>query len=150
MYQFTERIYLTADGKPTRDPGEANELLGHPGDEITAARARELGLKRSDDPATTYELTERVFLDAAGQVVPEGHEAAVSMLGAPGHTIPLEQAQALGLVEAAQPAKPTKKDLLARAAELGIEGLSERTKNDDIEAAIKVAEDALAKAGEQT
>lgn len=39
-----------------------------------------------------------------------------------------------------QPSAPTKKDLLARADELGIEGLTERSKNDDIAAAIAEAE----------
>ena len=38
------------------------------------------------------------------------------------------------------PAAPTKAELLARAEELGIEGLNERTKNDDIAAAIAEAE----------
>lgn len=38
------------------------------------------------------------------------------------------------------PEAPTKKELLARADELGIEGLTERTKNDDIAAAIAKAE----------
>ena len=38
------------------------------------------------------------------------------------------------------PSAPTKKELLARAEELGIEGLTAKTTNDDIAAAIAEAE----------
>lgn len=61
-----------------------------------------------DDVAkNTYTAEERLYLSADGKVVKAGDPSAASLLAGVGDEIPMEQAEALGLVKAA--AKPADK-----------------------------------------
>lgn len=71
-----------------------------------------------------YKFTERVYATVTGEIVPEGDPAAATLVGTPGKTIPMVQAEALGLVSKPKPAAkkparapvkaPAKKRALAR------------------------------------
>lgn len=59
----------------------------------------------SDD----YKVTERLYKTAEGEVVKEGDLRAAVLWRIPGRTIPLEEAEALGLVGEPAPEEPAPK-----------------------------------------
>lgn len=87
---------------------EAHVALGHPNGQRTRAGHTFFAA------AATYTVTEAQYVAIAA-----------------------DPAIAITRVESETGGAPTKKELLAEAATLGIEGMGDRTKNDDIAAAIE-------------
>lgn len=54
-----------------------------------------------------FKVTERLYIDAGGAIVPAGDPSAAFLFATPGSEIPMAQAVELGLVKA--PAAPAKK-----------------------------------------
>lgn len=79
--------------------------------------------------------------DGARFEVPEGSDAYALLVAQGAHLIAGPDAPTPTASSSSGDAPaPTKKDLLARAAELGVEGVGQRTSNDAIAAAIAAKE----------
>lgn len=56
--------------------------------------------KQEDDTVPTFEVTERLYKTADGEVVTDGHPDAAFLYATPGDEIPVEEAREHGLARA--------------------------------------------------
>lgn len=69
----------------------------------------------AEEPTRAYTVTERLFVDAEGNIVPETDAAAASLFATPGKKIPWAEALAKGLVAPA--GRSSASDEVARSEE---------------------------------